>query len=132
KAAAALGPVTLHPLVAVRSADLEPATELRPVGSRLRRQTHKLFSTIQGRPPRHPGSPPPTSDRRKCPRCLRTAVPDVSGLNSSGGGGSARSAETEGAFGASFAICVSRIEGTNWPSASGRTCPCLRFCSGAS
>src|SRR6185437_11148071 len=73
--------------VAGRRADPEPAAQLPNIGPFLRSQHHKLQSRVH---PRHLVKRHPTASLircRKCPRCLRTPVHFVPGLNKKAGRG---------------------------------------------
>src|SRR5205814_7249039 len=87
KAGHPVEPPTLQPLVASRRADAEATAQLPNVGSFFRGQHHKLQSRVH---PRHLAERHPTASLlscRKCPRCLRTPVHHLPGLNTPPGVG---------------------------------------------
>src|SRR6478609_1703376 len=77
----------LQPLVASRRADAKATAQMPNVSPFYRRQHHKLQSRVH---PGHLAERHPTASLircRKCPRCLRTPVHHLSGLNTRKGEG---------------------------------------------
>jgi hypothetical protein len=80
-------PPTFQPLVAGRRAHAEATAQVPNIGSFHRCQHHKFQSRVH---PAHLAERHPTASLircRKCPRCLRTPVHHVPGLNRGGGSG---------------------------------------------